>query len=375
MRKLLSGYLFRTIKSPVMWALLALAVIVSVYFTSLIFVDDMAVTVIRSEDFFYLGDNDEIYVDAGNIKQYRFESLGISASDLEKANVVPIDQEVYDVLDKGVHTAYREEWVLNTFPPTLHYASAIVIAIIIPFFFGSLFSDGTMKNLVACGYSRRTIYLSALIYSFIVDSIMILLNLIVFAGFCIYYEWKPPVYIPMFLVSILVEMFLVFNVSAVFVSALFASARKTVAFIVGFLMLTFVYLEANPLLGIYEKHIVDSYKSDTEYMEYSSLAKQYGFNVFDDKIDLPTLGYEVYFNGRKVISSYKFDLPAPVVTAIVTLIYLDPAFPVRGGIGIATADYLFYKSGIYAIVLASNVLWIAASSFIGMACFKKRELH
>ena len=358
-----------------MWALMALSVIASVYFTSLIFVDEMSVTVIRSDDSFYLGDNDEVYVDADNIKQYRFENLSISAYDLERISIVPIDQEVYDALDKGIHTAYREKWVLNSFPPTLHYASAILIAIIIPVFFGSLFSDGTMKNLVACGYSRHTIYLSALVYSFIVDLIMILLNIIVFAGFCIYYEWKPPVYIPMFLVSILVEVFLVFNVSAVIVSALFASARKTVAFIVGFLMLTFIYLEANPLFAIYENHIVDSNKSETEYMEYSGLAKQYGFNVFEDKIDLSNLSYEVYFNGRKIISSCEFDLPPALSTALMTLIYLDPALVLRGGIGFAVTDYLYYKSGIYVIVLACNALWIAAGTCIGMTFFKKRELN
>ena len=266
MRKLLAGYLFKTLKSPVMWALLALSIVASFYFTSVLFEGFHCITVIRSKDFFYTGNNDEVLVYSGNVKKYRFESLGISAYDLERSGVEPIDQEVYDLLHNEVHTAFSERWAFDGFPTSLHYASAILIAIIIPVFFGSLFSDGTIKNLVACGYSRRTIYLSALIYSFFLDLIMILFNIIVFMWFCIYYEWKPPVYVPMLLVAILVDIFVVFTVSAVVVSALFASARRTVAIIVGFLMLVFVFFDSNPIVDFYENHIIESDRTETENM-------------------------------------------------------------------------------------------------------------
>ena len=375
MRKLLAGFLFRTLKSAVMWALLALSIVASFYFTSVLFEGFHCVTVIRSKDFFYTGNNDEVLVYSGNVKKYRFESLGISAYDLERSGVEPIDQEVYDLLQNEVHTAFSERWAFDGFPTSLHYASAILIAIIIPVFFGSLFSDGTIKNLVACGYSRRTIYLSALIYSFFLDLIMILLNIIVFMWFCIYYEWKPPVYVPMLLVAILVDIFVVFTVSAVVVSAMFVSVRRTVTIIVGFLMLVFIFLESNPLVEFYENHIIESDRTETEYIEYGRLVKQYGNNVFEDKIDLSTLDYEVYYEGRKIISGQESDLPVPLKTAVVTLIYLDPVFMERGGVGLASAEYIYYSNGIPAITIACNALWIAVSTCIGITFFKKRDLH
>lgn len=376
MRKLLAGYLFRMIKSPVMWALLALSIVASVCFTSFLF-QDSCVPVIRSKDYFYLDGNNgkEVLVYSGNAKKYRFENLGVSAYDLVRSGVEPIDQEAYDRIHNEVSTAYEEEWTINSFAPSLHYASAIVIALIIPVFFGSLFSDGTMKNLVTCGYSKRTIYLSALIYSFIVDSIMIFLNIIVFIWFCICYEWKPPVYVPMLLVAILVDMFVVFNVSAVVVSALFASARRTVAIIVGFLMLVFVFFDSNPIVDFYENHIIESDREQAEYYEYDRLAKQYGYNVFERKIVLSDLDYETYFNGKRIISSHDTDLPETAQHVLVTLIYLDPVLIVRGGAGIASAEYMYYKSGIPAITIACNALWIAVSSGIGITFFKKRDLH
>ena len=96
MRKLLSGYFFRTIKSPVMWALLACGLIASFCFMYTGFADINTVTVLHTNRHFYLGDYNQAYVDASNAKEYRFESLGISALDVERNNIVPIDQNSYE---------------------------------------------------------------------------------------------------------------------------------------------------------------------------------------------------------------------------------------------------------------------------------------
>ncbi|MBR4913869.1 MAG: ABC transporter permease subunit [Clostridiales bacterium] len=374
MRKLLAGYLFRMIKSPVMWALLACGLIASVCFMYTNFAEINTVTVLHTNRHFYLGDYNQAYVDASNAKEYRFESLGISALDVERNNIVPIDQNSYDLL-KGINTANRESRIFNGSILTLHYAPAIVIALIIPIFWGRLFSDGTMKNLVACGYSRKKIYLSALIYSFILDSVLILFNIFVFICFCIYYEWKPPVYLPSAFTTLIVEVLIVFNVSAVVVSALFASARKTVTFVAGFLMLAFIFFEYNPLIEVYENHSIGSKNEQAEYAEYDRLAKEYGYNAFETKINLLKLSGEIYFGDRKIVSSSENDLPVTVRTALVTLIYLDPALSVRGELGYGGANYYYYHCGAYFLELAANVIWIAASAWIGIACFKKRELH
>ena len=375
MRKLLSGYLFRMIKSPLMWALMVCGLIASVYFISICFEGINTVTVLHTKEHFYLGDYNQIYVDAGNAKEYRFESLGISALDVEQHNLVPIDQDTYNLLSNGVHTAFIELRMFNGTIIALHYAPVITIALIIPVFFGILFSDGTIKNLVACGYSRRKIYLSALIYSFIVDSLMILFNVLVFICFCIYYEWKPPVYIPSVLSALIIEVLLVFNISAVVISALFASGKRTATFVVGFLMMAVLFFEYNPLDEVYSEHMIDSPSLMAEYTEYEGLIQKYGFNAFENRFVLSKLAFEVYLGDRKVLSAPESDLPKPVHYALVTLIYLDPALTVRGNLGYGGNNYFYYSGGVIFIEMAANMLWIAASTMIGMACFKKRELH
>lgn len=375
MRKLLSGYLFRMVKSPVMWALMACGLIASVCFMHTSFAELNTVTVIHTDRHFYMGHYNQAYVDADNAKEYRFESLGISALDVERYSIVPIDQDTYDLLAKGINTAENESQIFNGSILTLHYAPAIVIALIIPIFFGRLFSDGTMKNLISCGYSRKKIYLSALIYSFIVDSILIFFNILVFICFCIYYEWKPPIYFPSAFTALLVELLLVFNVSAVVVSALFASARKTAAVIAGFLMLVFVFYEYNLLGEFYSGHLVDTPSLMAEYEEYEALIKKHNWNAFENRFDLLTCSYEVYMGDRKVLSKPECDLPKPVQVALVTLIYLDPALTVRGMLGYGGYNYMYYRFGVLFLESAANVIWIAASAWIGMACFNKREVR
>ena len=358
-----------------MWALMLCGLIASVYFLSISFYGINAVTVLHTKEHFYLGQYNQAYVDEGNAKEYRFESLGISALDVEQYNWVPIDQDAYNLLSNGVHTAFDESWTLNGTIIALHYAPAITIALIIPVFFGILFSDGTIKNLVACGYSRRKIYFSALIYSFIVDSFMMLFNILVFICYCIYYEWKPPVYIPSALVALIIEVLLVFTVSAVVISALFASGRRTVAFVVGFLMMTVLFFEYNPLAEVYSEHLIDSPSLMAEYTEYEGLIQKYGFNAFENRFILSKLTSEVYWGDKKVLSSPESDLPKPVHFALVTLIYLDPALTVRGYLGHIGNNYVYYSSGVIFIEMAVNMLWIAVSTMIGIACFKKRELR
>ena len=82
-----------------------------------------------------------------------------------------------------------------------------------------------------------------------------------------------------------------------------------------------------------------------------------------------------YYDGRVISSPAESDLPDAVRTAIVFLIYLDPAILVRGDIGCSWVDYYYYKGGVITVGIVANVIWIAASALIGMTCFKKRELH
>lgn len=373
MKKIITGYFFRLFRSYEILAVLILFAIASVYVTSVILNYEPNIKLIRTNDGYYVDKDHSVYVDASNVKQYRYESLNVSAYDVTRCNVEPLPQDVFDKIgsEKSINSAWFESKTVLSEILALHVLPSIVTALVIPMLFGRLFSDGSVKNLVACGHSKRKIYLSALIFSFILDTLMILFNLLVFAGFCIYYEWKPPVYIPLAFTMILVSLLLTFTVSSVVVSVLFASKKRTAALIAGALMLVFVFIPDNFVLDVYQNY--NYQPSGDEWEEFDRLVEGYGpdaSNFFELKMNITELFVRTYYNGKEIIPAGN-TLPVPARAALVAVCYLDPALIVR----YQSSDvYILYRSGVFAMNAASGALWIVVACAVGISIFNKREL-
>ena len=373
MKKIITGYFFRLFRSYEILAVLILFAIASVYVTSVILNYEPNIKLIRTNDGYYVDKDHSVYVDASNVKQYRYESLNVSAYDVTRCNVEPLPQDVFDKIgsEKSINSAWFESKTVLSEILALHVLPSIVTALVIPMLFGRLFSDGSVKNLVACGHSKRKIYLSALVFSFILDTLMTLFNLLVFAGFCIYYEWKPPVYIPLAFTMILVSLLLTFTVSSVVVSVLFASKKRTAALIAGALMLVFVFIPDNFVLDVYQNY--NYQPSGDEWEEFDRLVEGYGpdaSNLFELKINITELFVRTYYNGKEIIPAGN-TLPVPARAALVAVCYLDPALIVR----YQSSDvYILYRSGIFAMNAASSILWIIVAGAVGIRIFNKREL-
>ena len=373
MKKIITGYFFRLFRSYEILAVLILFAIASVYVTSVILNYEPNIKLIRTNDGYYVDKDHSVYVDASNVKQYRYESLNVSAYDVTRCNVEPLPQDVFDKIgsEKSINSAWFESKTVLSEILALHVLPSIVTALVIPMLFGRLFSDGSVKNLVACGHSKRKIYLSALIFSFILDTLMTLFNLLVFAGFCIYYEWKPPVYIPLAFTMILVSLLLTFTVSSVVVSVLFASQKRTAALIAGALMLVFVFIPDNFVLDVYQNY--NYQPSGDEWEEFDRLVEGHGpdaSNFFENKMNITELFVRTYYNGKEIIPAGN-TLPVPARAALVAVCYLDPALIVR----YQSSDvYILYRSGIFAMNAASSILWIIVAGAVGIRIFNKREL-
>lgn len=373
MKKIITGYFFRLFRSYEILAVLILFAIASVYVTSVILNYEPNIKLIRTNDGYYVDKDHSVYVDASNVKQYRYESLGVSAYDVARCNLEPLPQDVFDKIgsDKSNNSAWFESKTVLQELTALYVLPSIVTALVIPMLFGRLFSDGSVKNLVACGYSKRKIYLSALVFIFILDVLTILYNLLVFACFCVYYEWKPPVYIPLALTMILVSLLLTFTVSSVVISVLFASQKRTAALIAGALMLVFVFIPENFVLDVYQNF--NYQPSGDEWEEFDRLVEGYGpdaSNLFELKMNITELFVRTYYNGKEIIPAGN-TLPVPARAALVAVCYLDPALIVR----YQSSDvYILYRSGILAMNAVSGALWIIVAGAIGMRIFNKREL-
>lgn len=383
MRKLLSGYLFRLIKSIDKWVLIFLYVLSMSYLIYTFVSSKSFVTMTRGNYTLPWGDNGEITISKDNVKDYKFESLGVSDFNLYRVDCEPIPKEDYDaIFDNCGSIAYSERELFVGLIEFLHFVPAIIVLILIPDFFGTMFKDRTIKNQISCGYTKGQIYLSSLLFSFLLNLAMMLATLIIYALLCLFYLWKPPVYLPQVLVMLLVQIMITFTLSSISLAVVFISEKRTAGFIVSFLLITAVvsvYVgkyngggsDAINRLD-YETH--DYYSIDNEnWVEYKRVMQNEGSNAFVQRFDVSDFAYKTYYNGKE-LKLYEETYMNPVEkSARMAIIYMDPFVTTKfESYGFDT--YMIYHDGIMAIELVNNLFWILVSTAAGMVVFKKKEV-
>ena len=180
MKKIISGMFFRLFRGIEFWVLIVILLAYAFYAGYNLFSGQEYLSLSRTET---------------NISR-RFESSGVSARDVYRmdSEVLPADV-YYKINDDVSDAAYEAEFVFELMGRA-QIMPVFLILLFIPFFFGRLFSDGTVKNLISCGHSKAKIYMSALIVTFILDVGMYIINSLIFGFWCLLYGWKPPVYLP-----------------------------------------------------------------------------------------------------------------------------------------------------------------------------------
>ena len=383
MRKLLSGYLFRLIKSIDKWVLIFLYALASSYLIYTFVSSKSFITMTRGNHTLPWGEHGEITISKDNVKDYKFESLGVSEYNLYRVDSEPIPQEEYDaIFDKCGSIATGEKEILFGLIEFLHVVPAVIVLILIPDFFGSMFKDRTIKNLIACGYSKGKIYLSSLVFSFLLNLAMILTNIIIYILLCIFYMWKPPVYLPVVIVMLLVEILITFTLSSISLAFVFISGKRTVAFIAAFLMIWAVigvyiskYESGGTLIIDSVYYEVNDYENTDRaaWEDYMYILEHEGSNVFEERFDIFTFRHKTYYKGRELKLTIDGYMPPVKKFAGMAIIYLDPLVVERFesfGLG----QYVACRDGIMAMELANNVFWILLSTCAGITFFKRREL-
>ena len=383
MRKLLSGYLFRLIKSIDKWVLIFLYVLSMSYLIYTFVSSKSFVTMTRGNYTLPWGDHGEITISKDNVKDYKFESLGVSDFNLYRVYCEPIPKEDYDAIFANCGSiAYSERELFVGLIEFLHFVPAIIVLILIPDFFGTMFKDRTIKNQISCGYTKGQIYLSSLLFSFLLNLAMMLATLIIYVLLCLFYMWKPPVYLPQVLVMLLVQIMITFTLSSISLAVVFISEKRTAGFIVSFLLITAVvsvYVgkyngggsDAINRLD-YETH--DYYSIDNEnWVEYKRVMQNEGPNAFVQRFDVSDFTYKTYYNGKE-LKLYEETYMNPVEKyARMAIIYMDP-FVVTNFESFGLTTYMLYHDGIMAIELVNNLFWILVSTAAGMVVFKKKEV-
>lgn len=376
MKKILSGMFYNLFRGFEIWLLLILVVICGVFddINKLRDYDVIAVGVF-GETRDYSDEDRTLIISPDNIDQFRYKGSGISAFDVYRYHIEPLPKDVYDKLGYDMYYIPHDE--ANTVfdrIKNLYIFPAILMAIFIPVFFGRLFRQGTIKNLLTCGYSKVMIYLASLIMSVVLDLALFLIRLLGFVLVCACLQWQPPVYLPVLIPSAVVSLLLLITISSFSLAALFISSKRTAAFVVGFIMAFSATISVSELAStfLWNYEVVRTSAAENEdYMDFVKEQKQY---LLEERFNFGNFSSDFYYGDKLIISLYsESSLPAPLRYVILALIYSDPAL--IQGADFMFEPYLMARDGLLYVSMGVNTIWIILSSGLGIAIFRKREIH
>lgn len=369
--------LFRLVRGYEIWALLALFILISGYFTfvEIATLDYVAVKTGYTNTFYL--DLDDSVITKDNAEQFCYKNSGVSAYNLYRYRIEKIPQDDFDKIytDMKSEPVYEVRTIFRLVFRSYLVASVLMV-IFIPIFFGRLFSDGTIKNLVSGGYSKRLIYLSSLLLAFAIDLVLNVASLVIIAVLCLILQWLPPIYLPVLLPAFLLSVLLSFTITSVSIGSLFAGGKKTLTFILGFIMIATRFFSGSFLAtGLLWSGQALNYSEVNE--ETFEKIKANGPNSFEMKLDLSQFIEKYYVNGERVIYLFadESSYPKSVVNLLLAVIYTDPYLIDSTIEYIGYDPYLMARDGIMAINFAANAFWTVLFNGAAIFILNKRELH
>ena len=365
MKKILSGLVFRLYKGYEIWALIALLLVASAYFNYVHVESEFGV-----DSLYYNELRDEEY------KTYTYKDIGISAHDAYWVYQDTIPQEAFDKIRETEISISDEPAILIRALTNCFLTPAILMLIFIPVFFGRLFSDGTVKNILSCGHSKKQIYLSCLLLSFALGTVLYLLSILTLVFVCLIAGWSPLLYFPVIALTLAVNLALMFTMFAVSLAVLFITHKKTVAFIAGAVL---VFMITSPVGVPFGTRVMMSHQQSVQenagYEEYQKIIDEQGQNVISFRLDLSEYDCRVYYGDREILPLTESNLNPFLKTVFLTIAYLDPYNVPYLIMQFQFPAVLMARDGFMAINIASSLFWIVVSSGIGITVFKKREIH
>lgn len=358
MKKIISGMFFRLFKGIEFWALIVILLVSALF---------IGYSRFKMQDYF------DIRRTETNVAK-RYETSGVSAYDAYRVDCEAMPADLYYKISGASSDVEEEVAFVYDLISSAQVMPVLLSLLFIPFFFGRMFSDGGIKNLIAGGLSKGKIYLSSLIVTFAMDAFMYIVNLIAFGFWCIFFGWKPPVYLPVIIPMILINMLFVMTLSAVCIAVLFVTKKKTITVIGGFVLAVSMVLSltsvAMAAISLSQNINVtgEAYERFRKVREEEPYEMEQHYNYSEVKTDLTYKGEDIDFVDDSVF-------PPAVKTVCLVMIYMDPAL-IRNFTGIIqTSHYVLVRDGLYAVNFASNIFWIAVISFCGIIVFKKREIR
>ena len=377
MKKILAGMLYRLFRGFEIWALLALFICAAGYFTFVEISTIHYVAVKNGLDNTFYFELEDTVITKDNADQFCYQNSGIKAYDLYRYRVEKIPQDEFEKIHDDMDSEPVSE-VNTIFGLVLrcYLVSSVLMVIFIPVFFGRLFSDGTIKNLVSSGFSKSLIYLASLLLTFAIEISLNVISLLLIAVICLYLQWQPPIYLPVLIPAFVVSLLLSFTVTSVSVGALFAGGKKTIAFILGFVMIASRFFSSSLMAAglLWSAQAMSISEMSPETKEF---LKESGPNSLERKIDLSEFVEKYYVNGKQItyLFAEKNTLPPAVIKTLLVFIYIDPYLIDSAEEYMGFNPYQMARDGLMTVNIATNVFWTVLFNGTAIFILNKRELH
>ncbi|MCR5385307.1 MAG: hypothetical protein K6E72_11835 [Saccharofermentans sp.] len=354
MKKILSGMIYRFFRSMEAWIFIALL---------------LASSFISA----YADLHNPNYEISENV-QKRFESLDVSAADAYKMYSEALPKETYDVLQSNDCEVDNEIEALNLIMGSFNVYPILLIVLFIPLFFGRIFSDGTVKNLISGGHSKSSIYFSSLIFVLILDVVMLFVSAGSFAIACLIYHWHPPVYLPVIFLMFLISLLITILISSASMAVLFASMKRTASFVVGFILFVLmIAIRVSIPMGILQ--VTQRIDAEGEGVKKLRQVRDEEPNALEEHFSLSECNIYFSYKGDEFSFYENSSLATPVKNAFLVVIYSDPVLIFHIDTGFTISPYMMYRDGLMTINIICDIFWITLTSFCGIIVFRRKEIR
>ena len=346
MKKIISGYLYRSLKTIELWIFVATI----------------------------------LFLSFANTNVERLERQNYLKADCDLTATVEETYRIYDddVLSLDDKTVTKIDVLLED----ITY-SALLPLVAIPlftiFFMGKLFSGGALRNLITCGHSKSRIYSASLLFGSFVTVGFNALSLLSMAAGILIRGYKIPLFLPFLTTFWIYGLLLHLTLMTISVSILFISEKPMISLIavVGIVILLFTGTAGVTMASLLVPERRLEFQKIKEYkdqhpdcvieLDYSFDVKDFS-DIYQFTIDGEPMDEDIYL-GKPEHSHIK----GPARKFLIATLYANPACGAILGT-LILSNYKIWSYGLYPVFCLSNVAWIAVTGTAGYVVFRRKEL-
>ena len=348
MKKIISGFFFRAVRTAELWIFVALIVVISF----------------------------------ANINTSTIGTKNLLTSDYQLTDTIEMTYEKAESFNSDLDIVIdsKIDYLISYLDFALVFP-AIMAPLFTVLFMGKLFTGGALRNLISSGHSKTRVYLASLIFGSSVTVLFNILSLVAMSLAMLIQRWKIPVFFPLLGTCALYMFMADIVLLSVALGILFVSKRPVVSLIAvaGVLVVFFTGSAGVTMAALMVPERYFNYTKLKEYTEQHPDSEITIHRSFDIKNFCDII--EVTENGEPIDKNIYIGKPNPnhiegtPRKIIVAGLYANPGCGFLMSLLLVVSHYRMWKDGLYIFFCLTNLIWIVGINAAGLMIFRRRELN